>query len=206
MVVGDLVAGVVPQRLAPLQVGVDGASLDRAGAHQRDLDGQIVQRCGSGAQQHLHLRSRLDLEGADRVGELDLGVDLGVVERDAREVDRLAGVPRDLVDALLDRAQHAQPEQVDLQKAGVGARVLVPLADLATLHRRRHERYELVEPAGRDDHPSRVLREVARHAGDLGGEERERAEATIVRPLGDAGKARHLGADGLRVVAVGGAG
>ena len=44
MVVGDLVVGVVPQRLAPLQVGVDGAALDRPGAHERDLDGQIVQR------------------------------------------------------------------------------------------------------------------------------------------------------------------
>ncbi len=112
----------------------------------------------------------------------------------------------DLVDALLDRAQHAESEQVDLQEAGVGARVLVPLADLATLHGCGHERHELVEPTRGDDHPTRVLREVARQPGDLGGQERERAEASIVGPLGHAGQARHLGADGLRVVAVGGAG
>ncbi len=56
MVVGDLVGRVGPQRLAPCQVGVDGTSLDRPGAHQRDLDGEIVQRPGSRAQQHLHLR------------------------------------------------------------------------------------------------------------------------------------------------------
>ena len=47
---------------------------------------------------------------------------------------------------------------------------------------------------------------MARQPGDLGGQERERAEASIVGPLGHAGQARHLGADGLRVVAVGGAG
>ena len=206
VVVGDLVGRVGPQRLAPCQVGVDGAALDRPGAHQCDLDGQIVERPGARAQQHLHLRPRLDLEGADRVGILDLGVDLRVVERDAREVDRLAGVPGDLVDALLDRAHMPSPSRSILRKPGIGARVLVPLADLATLHGRGHERHELVEPTRGDDHPTRVLREMARQPGDLGGQERERAEASIVGPLGHAGQARHLGADGLRVVAVGGAG
>ena len=73
----------------------------------------------------------------------------------------------DLVDALLDRREHAEPEQVDLQEAGVGARVLVPLAELAALHRGRLDRDELDERAARDDHPARVLGEVARQAGDL---------------------------------------
>ncbi len=45
---------------------------------------------------------------------------------------------------------------------------------------------------------------MARQPGDLGRQERERAEAAIVRPLGDAGQARDLGADVLGVVAVGG--
>ena len=132
---------------------------------------------GPRAQQALHLRAALDLEVADRVGALDLGVDRRVVERDPREVDRLAAQARDLVDALLDRREHPEPEQVDLQEAGVGARVLVPLADLAALHRRGLHRDELDERPARDDHPARVLRDVARQARDLAREHGERAPA-----------------------------
>ena len=58
--------------------------------------------------QALHLRPALDLEEADRVRVLDLGEDGRVVERDAREVDRLAAQARDLLDALLDRGEHAR--------------------------------------------------------------------------------------------------
>ena len=63
-------------------------------------------------------------------------VDLPVVVRDPGQVDPLAAHARDLVDAALDRRQHPQPEQVDLEEAGVAARVLVPLHHLAALHRR----------------------------------------------------------------------
>ena len=41
------------------------------------------------------------------------------------------------VHAALDRREHPQPEQVDLEEARVRAGVLVPLAQLAALHRRR---------------------------------------------------------------------
>src|SRR3954454_22446905 len=47
----------------------------------------------------------------------------------AREADGSAVEARDRVDGLLDRGEHAETEQVDLQEAGVGARVLVPLAE-----------------------------------------------------------------------------
>ena len=150
-----------------LDVRVDGLALDRPRADERDLHGQVVEVLRPRAQQALHLRAALDLEDADRVGALDLGVHVRVVERDPREVDRLAVQAGDLVDAVLDRREHAEPEQVDLEEAGVGARVLVPLADLAAGHRGGLHRDELDERAGRDDHPARVLRDVARQAGDL---------------------------------------
>ena len=115
---------------------------------------------------------------------LDLGVDRRVVERDARQVDRLAAQPRDAVDRVLDRREHAEPEQVDLQEAGVAAAVLVPLADLAARHRGRLHRHEVDQRARRDDHPARVLADVARQPGDLARQLAERvpARARCARP------------------------
>ena len=100
-----------------------------------------------------------------------------VVERDAGEVDRRAVGLRDLLDALLDGGEHPEPEQVDLEEAGVGAGVLVPLAELAARHRRGLHGHEVDQRPRRDHHPARVLGDVARQAGDLGREELERAPA-----------------------------
>ena len=111
------VARVLAQAAAVLDVRVDGLALDRPRADERDLHGQVVEVLGLRAQQALHLRAALDLEDADGVGGLDLGVDGRVVERDAREVDRLAVQARDRVDRLLDGGEHAEPEQVDLEEA-----------------------------------------------------------------------------------------
>ena len=199
---------VLAQLLPPLDVRVDGPALDRPRPDERDLDRQVVEVLRPRAEQALHLRAALDLEVADGVGALDLGVDGLVVERDAREVDRLAPEARDLVDAVLDRREHPETEQVDLQEPGVGARVLVPLADLPPLHRRRLDGDELDERPGRDHHPARVLRDVARQAADLVRELAERAPAgggVVAREprdllrdavgvaLGDAGEPLELG-------------
>ena len=84
-------ARILAPALAPLDVGVDGLALDRPRADERDLHRQVVEVLGPRPQQALHLGAALDLEQPHRVGLLDLGVHLRVVERDAREVDRLAG-------------------------------------------------------------------------------------------------------------------
>ena len=177
MVVLDGERGIHAALRAPVDVRVDGAALDRARADERHLDGEVVQVLGARPQQPLHLRAALDLEHADGVGGLDLPVDALVVERDAREVDRLAARERDPLDAVLDRREHPEPQQVDLQEARVGARVLVPLAELPSLHRRRLHGHELDERTRRDDHAARVLREVARQPRDLLAEPAERAPA-----------------------------
>ncbi len=67
-----------------------------------------------------------------------------------------------MLHAALDRREHAQPEQVDLQEAGIRAGVLVPLHHLPALHRRRHDRAAVDQRARGDDHPAGVLGEVAR--------------------------------------------
>ena len=163
VVVGDLVGRVRAQRLAPLDVGMDRAALDRAGTNERDLDGQVVERLGPGPLQHLHLRAALDLKDAHRLGGLDLRVHAPVVG-DPGEVDPLAAHARDLVHAALHRREHPQAQQVDLQEARVRARLLVPLHHLAARHRSRLDRADLVQWLGGDDHPARVLAHVARQS------------------------------------------
>ena len=162
VVVGDLEVRVLAHPLAARDVRVDRPAEDRPGPHDRDLDREVVQRLGPRAIQRLHLRAALDLEDAHRVGRLDRRVGRGVVERDPREVDALAARARDQLDRALDAGEHPQPEQVDLQEARVRAGVLVPLAQLAPLHRRRQHRAAVDQRPGRDDHPARVLGEVAR--------------------------------------------
>ena len=168
-------ARVLAQPPPVLDVRVHGFALDRPWADERDLDRQVVEVLREGAEQALHLRSALDLEVADRVRSLDLFVDVRIVERDPRQVDRLAAGLGDLDDAVLDRGQHPEAEQVDLQEPCVGAGVLVPLADLAPFHRSGLHRDELDERAAGDDHSARVLRDVPGQAGDLA---REHAEGS----------------------------
>jgi hypothetical protein len=135
VLVGHLVIRVLSQRLPPLDVRVHRPADDRPGPHQRHLDGEVVERLRPGPLQHLHLRARLDLEHARGLRLLDPGVDLPVVVGDAGQVELLSAHARDLVDAALDRREHPQPEQVDLEKASVAAGVLVPLHHLPSLHR-----------------------------------------------------------------------
>src|SRR6266480_4603065 len=89
----------------------------------------------------------------------------------------IAAQAHDLVDGVLDGGEHPEPEQVDLEEAGVRTRVLVPLADLPARHRRRHHRDEVDERSGRDDHAARMLRDVARQSCDLARQLAERAPA-----------------------------
>ena len=186
-----------------LDVRMDGLPLDRPRADERDLDREVVDRLGLRPEQALHLRAALDLEGADRVGRLDLREDRGVVERDSREVDRGAVELGDAVDALLDAREHPEPQQVDLEEARVGARVLVPLAELAAGHRRRLHGHELDQRTRRDHHPTGVLRDVAREPRDLRGEEAERAPALREElPVG-VGELRDLVRDPFCAPAVG---
>ena len=143
---------------------MDGATLDRPGPDDRHLDGQVLDVLGPRARQHLHLRAALDLEDAGRLGGADPPVDLGVVERDPREIDPLVADPGDLGDGPLDRGEHPEAEQVDLQEAGVGARVLVPLRDLPARHGRRHDRAEVGQRPGRQHHPAGVLGGMTRQS------------------------------------------
>ena len=161
---------------------MDRAALDRPRPHQSHLHGQVVEVPRKRARQHLHLRTALDLEDAGRLRPLDRTPDLVVVERHVEEVDPLTARARDLIDAALHRREHPQPEQVDLQEAGVGTGVLVPLGDLPPLHRRRLHRAELDQRSGGDHHAAGMLGDVAGQTRDLGQQLGERLPARRAGP------------------------
>ena len=155
------------QPLARLDVRMHRLPLDRPRPDERHLGGEVVEVLRLRAEKALHLRATLDLERAHRVRALDVREDLGIVEGNPREVDHLSVGGRDLLDAVLDRGEHPEAEQVDLEEACIGAGVLVPLAELATGHGRGLDGDELDQRACRDDHPARMLRDVPWKPCDL---------------------------------------
>ena len=142
-------------------------ALDRTGAHDRDLDHEIVELLRLQARQHRHLRAALDLEHADRVGALDHRVYAGLLGGNGRERQRLAIAPVEQREALAQGREHAEREHVDLENAERVEIVLVPFDRGAVLHRRVHDRRDFVEPIAGDDEAAAVLGEMAGKAGQF---------------------------------------
>ncbi len=174
---------------AAAQVGMHHPALDGPGAHDRDLDHEVVEAAGLQPRQHRHLRARLDLEDADRVGLAEHVVDGRVLGRDRRERPRpAAGQRRDVVAAdglemrerLAQGRQHAQPEHVDLQDPHRVEVVLVPLDHRAVGHRGVLDGDHLAQRPLRDHEAAHVLGEVAGEARDLAAELDDRARHRIV--------------------------
>ena len=113
--VGDFVVGVFAQPLAAFDVGMDGAALDRARAHQRHLHGEVLEVARLSLRQHLHLRPGLDLKDAGGLRGSNRFEGLLVFERYPRKVDALSSNSIDLLNRAIDRREHSQAEQVNLQ-------------------------------------------------------------------------------------------
>ena len=78
----------IGDRLDPLpaaQIRMHHVALDRAGAHDRHLDDEVVEVRGLQPRQHGHLRAAFHLEHAERVGALQHAVDGGVFGGDGGE-------------------------------------------------------------------------------------------------------------------------
>src|SRR5690606_13013085 len=89
---------------------------------------------------------------------------------DGGQVDGDAVEPGDEVDGVVQRAQHAQAEQVELHQPGGRAVVLVPLEHGTTLHRGPLDGAHLDDRAVADDHAARADAEVAGEVLDLPGQ------------------------------------
>ncbi len=156
----------------PVEIRVHHLSDDGSGPDDGHLHHEVVEPFRPETRQRGHLRARLDLEDANRVGLLQHPVDDRVVRRQAGHLERLERLvgrrrhlgprPVDDDEGILQRRHHAEPEQVDLDEAHVGAVVLVPLHHHTARHRRVLERHHLVQSALADHHPARVLAEMAR--------------------------------------------
>ena len=136
---------------------------DRAGANQRDFDHQVVEFLGLHARQRRHLGAAFHLEHADGVALAQRFVDRRVVGRKPAQIDLFAPVIAHQLEAVLEHRHHAEPEQIDLDQAQIGAVFFVPLDDDAAGHGGGFERHDAVEASLADHHAAGVLAEMARH-------------------------------------------
>ena len=156
-------------------------ALDRAGAHDRHLDHQVVEVHRLEPRQHGHLRAAFHLEHAERIGAAEHAVDGRILGRDGGEGQLLAVVPLHQIQRLAQARQHAEPEHVDLENAERVEIVLVPFDEGALRHGAIADRHHLVEPAARDDEAADVLRQMAREAHDLARQRRDLLHAAALR-------------------------
>ena len=217
---------VVDHRLAAgaaIQIRMHHLPDDRARADDRDLHDEIVEARRLEPRQRRHLRARLDLKHADRVGRLQHRVDGGIV-RQVGEIDTCgaagcgvlrrvrcrvpaACVLRTAAPALrpavrihqpnrvLQHRHHAEAQQIDLDDAHVGAVVLVPLHDDAAGHAGVFERDDRRQLALADHHAAGVLAEMPRQVLHLIPEPREVLHAAIAGIEAGGG---HVAADACR--------
>ncbi len=165
VVVGDRFDAV-----APLDVGMHRPALDRPGADQRDLDHQVVEHPRLQSRQGGHLRARLHLEHPDGVGTLQHLVHRRLGEVQLSQVHLDALVLGDQVDDVVQRREHAQPQQVELHQTDCRAVVFVPLQDAAVLHPRPLHRAHVGDRPIADHHATGMDTHVPRQVVDLHGQ------------------------------------
>src|SRR6185312_5429703 len=95
------------------QVGMNHIALNRTWAYDRYFDDEIVIRSWFQPWQHRHLCPAFDLEYTDRVGLAQHLVDLGIFGKYA-EIALYAVMLLDQVEALAQRRQHAERQNIDL--------------------------------------------------------------------------------------------
>ena len=165
MVVGDGFLAV-----ASLDVRMHRPTLDRAWPDQRDLDHQVVEHPRLQPRQRGHLRSRLHLEHPDGIGALQHLVHRRLAQVQLGQIDLDALVLGHQVDDVVQRREHAQPEQVELHQTYCRAVVFVPLQHTAVLHPRPLHRAHVGDRAVADHHAAGVDAHVPRQVGDLHGQ------------------------------------
>ena len=155
------------QAVAPPDVGVHRPALDGPGTDQRDLHHQVVEDPRPQARQGGHLRPRLHLEHADGIGAGQHLVHRRLGEVEFGQVHLGPLVLGHQVDGVVQRREHAQPEQVEFHQTDCRTVVFVPLQDAAVLHARPLHRAHVGDRAVADHHAAGMDAHVPRQVPDL---------------------------------------
>ena len=158
-------------------------ALDGAGADERNLYHQVVEPTWLQPGQRGHLRAALDLEHAHGVGTAQHRVYV-VLLRDGGQIQFVAAVFADEVDRVMERGEHAQPQQVELHQPCGSAVVLVPLQHAAVAHTSPLHRAHLDDWPVADHHAARMDAEVTRRVLDLGGQLQHACRNLVLRLRG----------------------
>ena len=156
--------------LACLQIGMHHAALDRARAHDRNFDHQIIETLRPQARQHAHLGPALDLEHAYCVGLADHLVGGAIIVRDVLHRKRLATAAADQVQTAPDGAEHAQCQHINLEPAHGVQIVLLPLNDGTLGHGGVLHRHQTRQLVMRQHKTAHMLAQVARETLQPGGQ------------------------------------
>lgn len=143
--------------------------LDRAGAHDGNLDNEIVEGARLDPRQHRHLRAGFDLERAERVGLADHRIGARILRGDGGEVEPYIRVFGQQIEGAPHAGQHAERQDIDLHEFEDLDIVLVPFDDLAVIDGRRLDRDQFIEPIAGQHEATRMLREMARCSHELMG-------------------------------------
>ena len=117
--------------VAAAQVRVHHVSLNRAGAYQRHFNHQIVETARLVTRQRVHLRPRLHLEHADRVGPANQVIHPGVIMQERRHIQRYPPVLFHQAKRHIDQGQHPQAQQIYLDQTYIGG--VIPKQDIPKL-------------------------------------------------------------------------
>ncbi|CAG7402834.1 hypothetical protein PICSAR7_04402 [Mycobacterium avium subsp. paratuberculosis] len=156
--------------IAPPDVGMHRPALDGPGTDQRHLHHQVVEHPGLQPRQGGHLRARLHLEHADGIGAGQHLVHRRLGQVEPRQVHLDPLVLGHQVDGVVQRREHAQPEQVELHQTDCRAVVFVPLQHAAILHPGPLHRAHVGDRAVADHHAAGVNAQVSRQVADLVGQ------------------------------------
>ncbi len=150
-------------------------ALNGAGAHNGDLDDEIVELTRFQAWQHVHLGAAFHLKHAERIARAQHVVDALVFARQIGQRQLFAAIKLRLVlvnevQCLADAGEHAERQHIDLHQPHLVDIVLVPFDEGAVLHCRRADGHGLVQPVAGQHETADMLRQMTRKADQRDGE------------------------------------
>ena len=165
--------------IAAPNVGMHRPTLNRTGADERHLDNDVVKTSRFEPRQGSHLGPALDLEDTHSVGPTEHAVHI-VFLRDGGQIDLVSLMLADEIDRVMQGAEHAQTQQIELHEPRRSAIVFVPLQHTAVLHAAPLDWADLDDGAIANDHATRVDAEMTRRIFDFGGKLEHRCGNVLI--------------------------